>query len=315
MGIKHVLPFFILCLLWGTLYSQDSPYIQTFPDKLTFRLGLQTTSNSFKLRDKETRELVEFIPNDKSYLGLSVQFRSIGLDIGYAPNFLAENKDNDDSKLITLNFRMFFDHVMQTVDFYKQKGFFVRNQDFTLPVEDLTTTKIGGSTSYIFNEDFSFRAIGFQNEWQKKSAGSFIPRVTYYFTKFQLDDPDVGNLTEHSFNLAVGPGYYYNWIFDENFIVSAGSTAGLGFDVTNSGGKTTLNGLGQLIFRLSGGYNSEAFFSGININTQLLTSRSSDNLVLDDSISYLEFYIGYRFNAPKKWIEKAEEINRKFGLD
>ncbi|MGB3145261.1 MAG: DUF4421 family protein, partial [Maribacter sp.] len=175
MGIKVVLPFFILCLLWGTLYSQDSPYIQTFPDKLTFRLGLQTTSNSFKLRDKETRELVEFIPNDKSYLGLSVQFRSIGLDIGYAPNFLAENKDNDDSKLITLNFRMFFDHVMQTVDFYKQKGFFVRNQDFTLPIEDLTTTKIGGSTSYIFNEDFSFRAIGFQNEWQKKSAGSFIP--------------------------------------------------------------------------------------------------------------------------------------------
>ena len=282
---------------------------------MTFRLGLQTTSNSFKLRDKETRELVEFIPNDKSYLGLSVQFRSIGLDIGYAPNFLAENKDNDDSKLITLNFRMFFDHVMQTVDFYKQKGFFVRNQDFTLPVEDLTTTKIGGSTSYIFNEEFSFRAIGFQNEWQKKSAGSFIPRVTYYFTKFQLDDPDVGNLTEHSFNLAVGPGYYYNWIFDENFIVSAGSTAGLGFDVTNSGGKTTLNGLGQLIFRLSGGYNSETFFSGININTQLLTSRSSDNLVLDDSISYLEFYIGYRFNAPKKWIENAEEINRKFGLD
>ena len=315
MGIKDVLSFFILYFLWGTLYSQDSTFIQTFPNKLTFRLSLQTTSNSFKLRDTETRELTEFIPNDKSYLGLSAQFRSVGLDIGYAPNFLAENKDNANSKLITLNFRMFFNQIMQTVDFYKQKGFFIRNRDFTLPVEDLTTTKIGGSTSYIFNENFSFRAIGFQNEWQKKSAGSFIPRISYYFTKFQLDDPDVGNLTEHSFNLAVGPGYYYNWIFDENFIASAGSTAGLGFDITNSGGKTTMNALAQLIFRLSGGYNSEQFFSGININSQLLTSKSSDNLVLDDSISYLEFYVGYRFDAPKKWIEKAEEINRKFGWD
>ena len=299
----------------GTLYSQDSSYIQTFPDKLTFRAALQTTSNSFTLTDKQTKEKTEFIPNDKSYLGLSVQFRSIGLDIGYAPNFLAENKDNEDSKLITLNFRMFFDHVMQTVDFYKQKGFFIRTKDITLPIEDLKTTKIGGSTSYIFNDDFSFRAIGFQNEWQKKSAGSFIPRLSYYFTKFKLEDPLIGNLTEHSFNMAVGPGYYYNWIFDENYIVSAGSTGGLGFDITNSGGKTTMNGLAQLIFRLSGGYNSASFFSGININTQLLSSTSLDNFVMDDSISFLELYIGYRFDAPKKWIEKAKEINRKFGWD
>lgn len=314
MGLRTVCCIYAFSwAYWCT--AQDSTYVQAFPDKITVRLGLQTTSNSFTLRDRVTKNKTEFIPNDKSYLGLSLLFRSVELDLGYAPNFLAENKDNADSKLITLNFRMFFDHIMQTVDFYKQKGFFIRNEDITLPIEELTTTKIGGSTSYIFNENFSFRAIGFQNEWQKKSAGSFIPRVTYYFTKFQLDDPDIGNLTEHSFNIAVGPGYYYSWIFDENFIISTGSTGGLGFDITNSGGKTTLNGLAQLIFRLTGGYNSESFFSGININTQLLTSKSSDNLVLDDSISYLEFYVGYRFDAPKKWIEKAEEINRKFGWD
>lgn len=315
MGIKHFFAFFVLYLFLGNLYGQQPNYFQTFPDKLTFRLGLQTTSNNFTLIEKETRERTEFIPNDKSYLGLSVQFRSIGLDLGYAPNFLAENKDNTDSKLITLNFRMFFDHLMQTVDFYKQKGFFIRTEDITLPIEELKTTKMGGSTSYIFNENFSFRAIGFQNEWQKKSAGSFIPRLSYYFTKFKLADPNLGNLTEHSFSLAVGPGYYYNWIFDENFIVSAGSTGGLGFDITHARGETSLNGLAQLIFRLSGGYNSESFFSGITINSQLLSRKSSDNFSLDDSISFLEFYVGYRFDAPKKWIEKAERINRKFGLD
>lgn len=315
MGLKFIVIFLVVHLSFGCLYAQDSDYIQTFPDKLTFRLGLQTTSNSFTLRDKETRQRTEFIPNDKSYLGLSVQFRSIGLDIGYAPNFLAENKDNADSKLLTLNFRMFFDQIMQTVDFYKQKGFFIRTTDLTLPVKELKTTKMGGSTSYVFNENFSFRAIGFQNERQTKSAGSFIPRLSYYFTKFKLEDPNLGNLTEHSFRLAVGPGYYYNWIFDETFIVSAGSTGGLGFDVTNAQGKTSLNGLAQLIFRLSGGYNSESFFSGITINSQLLSRKSSENFVLDDSISFLELYVGYRFDAPKKWIDKAEEINRKFGWD
>ena len=85
--------------------------------------------------------------------------------------------------------------------------------------------------------------------------------------------------------------------------------------VSKSQGETSLTGLAQLIFRLTGGYNSETFFSGVNINTQLLTHTSADNLILDDSISFLEFYVGYRFDAPKKWINKADEISRKFGID
>ena len=73
--------------------------------------------------------------------------------------------------------------------------------------------------------------------------------------------------------------------------------------------------MAQLVFRLTGGYNSESFFSGVNINTQLLTHTSADNFILDDSISFLEFYVGYRFDAPKKWIAKADEISRKFGIE
>lgn len=315
MGVRGTLTLIILIIVFSEAFGQDSDFIESFPNKITFRLGLQTTSNNFTLRDKDTGDRTEFIPNDKSYLGLSVQFRSVGLDFGYAPNFLARNKDNTNSKLITLNFRMFFDHIMQTIDFYKQKGFIIRTPNLTLPIDDLKTTKLGGSTSYIFNENFSFRAIGFQNEWQKRSAGSFIPRLSYYFTKFKLEDANIGNLTEHSFNLAVGPGYYYNWIFEENYLVSAGSTAGLGINLTNSQGTTSLNGLAQILFRLSGGYNSEAFFTGITINSQLMTRNSNENFALDDSINFLEFYVGYRFDAPKKWIEKAEKINNKFGWD
>ena len=314
MGLRAVLVFSMICLVHLSS-AQDSIYKEAFPNKITFRLGLKTTSNNFTLRDKITRNKTEFIPNDKSYLGLSILFRALELDLGYAPNFLSENKDNGDSKLITINIRMFFDQFMQTFDFYKQKGFFIRTQDLMLPIDNLKTLKIGGGTSYVFNPDFSFRAIGFQNEWQKKSAGSFIPRATYYYTKFKLEDPVLENRIEHSFKFAVGPGYYYNWVFDENYILSAGSIGGLGFNLSKSAGETSLTGLAQLIFRLTGGYNSESFFSGVNINTQLLTHTSTDNFILDDSISFLEFYIGYRFNAPQKWIAKAKEINRKFGLD
>jgi hypothetical protein len=314
MGLKTILFF---CVFYITQYgiAQDSDYKDAFPDKITFRLALQTTSNNFTLRDKITRNKTEFIPNDKSYLGLSILFRFLEVDFGYAPNFLSENKDNGDSKLITFNIRTFFGQYMQTLDIYKQKGFFIRTQDLTLPIDDLKTFKIGGTSSYIFNPDFSFRAIGFQNEWQKESVGSFIPSISYYYTKFKLEDPIIENQLEHSFKLAVGPGYYYNWVFDENYLISAGATGGLGFNLSKSQGETSLTGLAQLIFRLTGGYNSETFFSGVNIKTQLLTHTSADNLILDDSISFLEFYVGYRFDAPKKWINKADEISRKFSLD
>ena len=295
--------------------SQDSTYLVGFSDKITLRSSLQNTSNNFTIKDKRIREKTEFIPNDKSYLSVAVLFRAVELSIGYAPNFLTENKDNADSKLVTLNFRMFSKQFMQTVDYYKQVGFTVRTQDFTLPVQDLKTLKIGGSTSYIFNPNFSFRAITSQSEWQKKSTGSFIPGVSYNFTKFKLEDPVFENRLEQSLNIAVGPGYYYNWVFDEHYILSAGSTGGLGMNINRFEKRTTVNGLAQLIFRLKGGYNSESFFSGITINTQLLTRTSADEIVLNDSISFLEFYLGYRFNAPKKWIEKAEELNRKFGLN
>lgn len=314
MGIRTVLFLCIFCAI-HFCSAQNSHYKEAFPDKITLRLSLQTTSNNFTLRDKITRSKTEFIPNDKSYLGLSVLFRFLEVDFGYAPNFLSENKDNGDSKLITFNIRTFFGQYMQTVDIYKQKGFFIRTSDLTLPINDLKTFKIGGTSSYIFNSDFSFRAIGFQNEWQKESVGSFIPSISYYYTKFKLEDPIIENQLEHSFKLAIGPGYYYNWVFDENYLVSAGATGGLGFNLSKSQGVTSFNGLAQLVFRLTGGYNSESFFSGVNINTQLLTHTSADNFILDDSISFLEFYIGYRFDAPKKWIAKADEISRKFGIE
>ena len=314
MGIRTVLFMCMFCAI-HLCSAQNSHYKEAFPDKITLRLSLQTTSNNFTLRDKITRSKTEFIPNDKSYLGLSVLFRFLEVDFGYAPNFLSENKDNGDSKLITFNIRTFFGQYMQTVDIYKQKGFFIRTSDLTLPINDLKTFKIGGTSSYIFNPDFSFRAIGFQNEWQKESVGSFIPSISYYYTKFKLEDPIIENQLEHSFKLAIGPGYYYNWVFDENYLISAGATGGLGFNLSKSQGVTSFNGLAQLVFRLTGGYNSESFFSGVNINTQLLTHTSADNFILDDSISFLEFYVGYRFDAPKKWIAKADEISRKFGIE
>ena len=314
MGLKSVA---IIYLAFGCIFcsAQDgAEYIRKFPEKFTLRLGMQSTSNSFIFTDDLNGTQLELLPNDKTYLGASFLFRSVEVDLGFAPDFLSENKDNGDSKLFTLNFRMFLGRWMQTLDFYSQKGFFIKTDELTFPFPELTTLKIGGTTGFIFNPNFSFRAIGFQNEWQKKSAGSFIPRFSFYYTRFDLNDNTPEAITR-AFDIAVGPGYYYNWVVKNHFIFSLGATLGFGVNVTTAEETTNTTALTQVLFRSALGYNSERFFTGINVSSQLLSYKTDPNTVQDDIITFVELYIGYRFNAPKKWVRAADKFNSKFGFD
>ncbi len=314
MGLKNILSCIFLLYGLSCLPQDVEDYVRTFPEKITARIGLTNTSNSFELTDIETGQILDVVPNDKTYLGLSLLFRSIEVDLGYAPNFFSENRDNKGSKLFTLNFRMFLGQWMQTLDFYNQKGFFASIENENIPLPELGTLKIGGSTSYIFNKRFSFRAVGFQNEWQKKSAGSFIPSFTFYYTRFRLEETD-SQSNDHSYDIAVGPGYYYNLVIGRHFLIGAGGTLGVGANFTRSEGETTSSALYQVVLRTAIGYNSEHFFMGINLNAQVLDHNDEATARLADFISFGEFYLGYRFNAPKKWVQKADDFNKKYGLD
>ncbi|MCW5516350.1 DUF4421 domain-containing protein [Muriicola sp. Z0-33] len=314
MGVKCFGTVLLLLFCCAGNSQSDPDYIRAFPEKFTVRLGLQSTFNSFAFTDTADNSVLEIVPNDKTYLGASFLFRSVEIDLGFAPNFLAENKDNEGSRLFTLNFRMFLGKWMQTLDFYNQKGFFLTDRNNTIPLPEMTSLKIGGTTGYILNDKFSFRAIGFQNEWQKKSAGSFIPRFTFYYTKLDLHDETPESST-NSYDIAIGPGYYYNWVIKKHFIFSLGATLGYGINITRSDFTTTSTSLTQLLFRNAIGYNSERFFIGVNTSAQILQYKTDPTNIQDDIIFFGELYLGYRFNAPKSWIDKADKFNRKFGLD
>ena len=304
-----------LLVFSNLLFAQetDSTYIQKFPEKITFRLGLQNTSNSFDVRRTENNVPYRLEPNKQDYFTASILFRSLELDYGFAPGFLSVNKDNENSTLFNLNFRMFLGQWMQTIDLYAQKGFYAIIDDERTYIETLKTTKIGGKTAYIFNKNFSFRAIGFQNEWQKKSAGSFIPHLSFYHTKFQFNDTEV-NEESSSLDLTVAPSYHYNFVLKKHFILSVGAGAGVGLNLFSENEVTIGSSVFEFNTRIATGYNSEHFFGGINGNLFLLAHNADRYARLNDELSFLEFYIGYRFNAPKKWVKAADDFNRKFGL-
>lgn len=298
--------------------KNDSLYIRTFPEKITNRLGFTNSTYSFNFSDKQAELSYKLKPNQETSVTFSALFRSIELDFGFTPRFFPGNNDDEekgDTEKLTFNFRMFLGPWMQTVDYNRAKGFYLYD-NHTMRVAallpDLNITTIGGTTSYIFNKNFSFRAIGFQNEWQKKSAGSFIPRLSYFCNIFNSKTFDFHNA--YSLDIAIGPGYYYNFVISENFLLSAGGTIGMGLNKTHDKSESITSMLYQGILRTSIGYNSESFFVGFNGNMNSFNYDQKSDLNYNDSIYFFEFYIGYRINAPKKWIQKVDNFNKKLGI-
>ncbi|WP_158635217.1 DUF4421 family protein [Formosa maritima] len=318
MGLNFF-KYYVFFAFYCSTFSQNdsiikSTYIKTFQDKISTRASIINTSNSFYIYDKESGDHYILEPNKTNYLGFSILFRSIEIDYGFSPNFLSENKDNKDSRLFTFNSRMFYNQWMQTIDFYNQKGFYFKDESNKVELPGVKSLKVGGSTSYIFNKNFSFRAIGFQNEWQIKSAGSFIPRLYYYYTKYKLEEDNI-NEKANTFNIAIAPSYYYNLAITKNILFSLGGSAGIGVNHSNNLGSENLT---SALFEFTGraviSYNSDSFFGGINSNIVILKHNVDKTTRQDDEITYLEFYIGYRFKAPKKWINFADNFNEKYGL-
>ena len=316
MGLRRFFIFgslFVSATVFGQNQERDSSYIQSFPEKITARLGLINTSNTFFINDQENNLSYLLTPNTRDYLGVSLLYRSIEIDIGFLPSFLKKNKDNGDSKLFNLNMRMFLGQFMQTIDIYSQEGFFAELNGSNLAFPGVRTFKIGGATSYIFNPNFSFRAVGFQNEWQRKSAGSFIPRLIYYYTTYDLEQNDFSS-NASSFDIALSPSYFYNFVVQEHFIIGLGVSAGMGLNRDDQEEQVINSVLYEFGGRISLGYNSETLFAGINSSLTVLEHNSRRVVRVDDTINFFEFYIGYRFNAPKSLNKFADEVNETLGL-
>ena len=302
------------CCLAQDSTSTKSEYVNNFSNKISARLSLINNSNSFYFNDKENNINYALEPNKQDYIGVSVLFRSLELDFGFSPEFLPSNKDNNDSKLFTLNFRMFHRQWMQTFDYYDQRGFYYVTDDVKLNLPGVKSLKIGGSTSYIFNKKFSFRAISSQNEWQIKSAGSFMPRLYYYYTKYNYKEDNI-NEKAYSYDIAIAPSYHYSFVFKKNLLLSLGGSVGIGLNYNSNLGNEDLT---SLLYEGSGraaiSYNSKTFFGGINYSIIVLENHIDRISRQDDEIVFLEFYFGYRFKAPKKWVKSADRFNEKYNL-
>ncbi|MGM8363078.1 DUF4421 domain-containing protein [Flavobacterium sp. ARAG 55.4] len=289
--------------------SLANEYIQLYEDDIKTRLGFSNSFNSFHIKDKNSNLDFTLSPNQRVRTTFTFMYKFIEFDLGYTPEFIRFNKDNESNGKTTFyNFstRLYLGKWMQSIDYSKTKGFYVDKDDIgideNLLFSDFQVRKFGGSTSYIFNPNFSFRAVFLQSEWQKKSAGSFVPGISYYFTRIKNNTPSEDN----SIDIAAGPGYYYNWVINKKFLIAAGAYGGVGYNNT----KTTytdgtadekVDGLSlQAQLSLNIGYNSERFYTGVTSRLNTFYYKTDPRIHIQDQQQFFEFYIGYRFKAPEK---------------
>ncbi|MEN2414610.1 DUF4421 family protein [Flavobacterium mesophilum] len=299
--------------LFGCFAQNDTLqnlYFKSYSDKVTASIYYLDTSNSFQITSdtQDPKIYLNLIPNRKEQIGFSLSYKIIDITIGFAPKFLGGNTGDSHSKNFNFNTRFYYKKWMQSFTFINQKGFYVSDDNIKAQLPDMRTTKIGGSTAYIFNDKFSFKTLVSQNEWQTKSSGSFIPTFSFYYTNLDLNTPDSSPGDLYVFTLA--PSYFYNFVISDRVLIGTGIALGAGINTID--GDTSA--LYQADLNLKLAYNKDRFFGFATLNSVSFLQDDKVDPRLNDNIATVKLSIGYRFDPPKKVKEVYDNVNKKIGL-
>ena len=311
MKIKH---FFVAIFIIVSFYRK------TFSDKIIVKANIDTQTDFYSFKSKEDTSTFKIRSNNDFRLFLSLDYEFIGVSIGFAPDFISNNKDDflkGESSFTDYKFRFFLGNWVQGLQYSKIKGFYVENTndyleewkkgvDPYIQFSNLTATTWGMSTSYIFNPKFSYRNIVYQTEWQKKSAGSLIPTLFYDYNKLSFNAENTSSI-EHFFNIRLALSYYYTLVLHENWFFSSSVSPAVGIrfskDINiNDAIKTTTNDNYFSQFLDGGiqlGYSSDKIIFGCNFNFNINSYKEDSKTIVMENKYYGLLYIGYRFNAPK----------------
>ncbi len=315
--------------------SSSNSYFTKMNNTLNLRLDLDNDVRSFEYEGVDDQYSIE--PNTNLRLGVAVNYRFISLKISVSPKFL----EADDSalkgktKIFKLALNIFYKDFYQNFDYNQVNGYYVsgidnptlrdiqRDEEYII-LPDLKTLSFAGTTSYRFNENYSFKAVVNQNEIQTKSAGSFIPSLYYgYFEIANETTPE----DIKSFFVILNAGYYHTFVINKSWYSNLGLSTGLGpefnkiitrsnDDLPDAVSRDTSLAL-KIRTQIGLGYNSTRFYGGTSLNGSA-TNRNEQSVIKFNSVQgYFKIYVGYRFDAPKSfekgmdWIESKNPFKKE----
>jgi hypothetical protein len=313
-----------LCLLSNLVNAQhDSSYYVSYEHLLTTRFYFSKKYTSLKFRDPSKEYSLTYRPNTTLNMGVGATYRWATLNLAYGFGFL--NPERGKGKTKYLDLQLHSSGRKFIVDLFGQfyQGFFLTrkstnntNDEYYLR-PDLHVNQIGGSIQYIVNHNkFSYRASFLQNEWQKKSAGTFIFGLETYGGRIKADStviPSFVNVEEAEqdvrllrfFEIGANAGYAYTLVIKKHFFLTGSGSVSLVYGenrMYNKDGSEKERGVSPNSFlRLFGGYNSNRWAISVIYltNSVSLATGSVQRQIILNTGNFRVNYI-YRFAPNKK---------------
>lgn len=313
MGLKNSIFFWLLGLLCCKAQEttvQKNHFI-SYDEKVVGSVYFYNTSNNFQFisKNNNTIRYFDLIPNRREQIGFSLSYKLIDISYGFSPRFFDVNRDNSNSRLENFGTRFIVKQWMQTLLYTNQKGFYAVENDISSSFPKMRSVKIGGTTSYIFNPDFSFKTIANQNQWQTKSLGSFVPTLSIYHTDLDSND-GIEESKSTIWLTTLAPSYYYNWVISNRVLISSGIGFGMGFNVIDGDFSSIIES--SLSLKL--GYNSDSFFTFVNFNYSNFIQNNKNPVRFNENIANFRITSGYRFDPPKKIKTLYDKGTKSIGL-
>jgi len=310
----------------------DTTYICSYTEEFTARVLSALSFVDISFKDNEINKSLKYGINSKVAIGLGFNYSVFGINLGISP-WASSVSNSKYGKTKSIDFRMnlygrkiIFDlYLMSHTGFYLSNPESVLNNwedNGTYPLRpDMTMFSAGIVSQYIFNnKKFSLRATYLQNEWQKKSAGSFIIGGSFFYSHFHGDSSFIptdinppyfinGYKFNHSssINFGINGGYSHTFVLKRNYFFSIGLSLGpqIGYSETSSSDigwpdkSSVTMGLNGLI-RTGIGYNSRRiYFGAFFINEYLSHQLSINNVSSSMSVGIFRLNFAYRFTLKK----------------
>ncbi|HUZ60047.1 MAG TPA: DUF4421 domain-containing protein [Hanamia sp.] len=282
---KAVLPAFIFLLLNSLCVRaqyhpvNDTTYYIRFPGSLTSRLYTSQKYTDFTLKDKNTRN-IHYYPNTTFNLGVGATYNNLSLNIAYGFGFLNQGPEKGKTKYLDLQSHYYWRKWITDIEgqfyhgYHLSKGFATDGGKYYYR-GDIKVALFGISQYRIFNPArFSYRAAFTQNEWQKKSAGTFLAGAGIYYGVVNADSSLIPQSIQQTypgkniqkvnyFSFGPGIGYAYTLVLHQYVFFTGSVTTSLNFSFTNEnllanqGFHFSVKPVTR--FRLAAGYNSRTW--------------------------------------------------------
>ena len=349
LKLRHV-DIFLLCafaLLPNLSFCQQEKnsgdngtdeYIEQFSGQVNLKFDIDSDIERYVVKSSDNE--FDIRPNLTVQNRISVNYRFLTIGLGFASDFLPWNKPDTlkgKTEAFGVGLKFSYKKWVQSFSYSVVNGFYLDNTaDFVngwvkgidpyVQFPQLQANIFRGYTLYRFNPKFSLNALSIQTERQLKSAGSFLIQLSY--SNFIMDNKvklTGSNSSQRSdnFEVVAAFGYYYTYVLNQRFYVSAGLSPSVGYNFTKlltrlPTGEVTSR-FSDPIFKISGrgalGYTTNRFFIGGDITFSHASHSNNDtsNEIVTAQTTY-QIFVGYRFSPPRflvKSLDKAENVFRK----